>query len=97
MAVGVVGIIIILVAALFWHSRVVPSQGPQALAFSTTFGAALLLITGVIGYSLQGGTALPSSARWSGAVIWPQVIVGAAFLIAAMFVGRERFEMRTVA
>jgi protein-S-isoprenylcysteine O-methyltransferase Ste14 len=89
MAIAAVGALIVLAAALFWHARVAPRQSPQAIAFTTTFAAALFLITGSIGFGLQKGPALLSPARWSNSVIWPQVILGVAFLIAAVICWRR--------
>ena len=89
MAVAIVGLLIIVAAVFFWHRRVGASQSPQAAAFTTTFGAALFLVTGVIGFGLQRGPNLLSDSRWTNTVIWPQVWLGVAFLIAAVFCWRR--------
>ena len=89
MAIAVVGILIIVAVGLVWHKGVVPSQSPQAAAFTTTFAAALFIITGSIGFGLQKGPALFSDTRWTGTVIWPQVYLGVAFLVAALFCWRN--------
>jgi hypothetical protein len=85
MAVGIVGLLIIVVMAFFWHRN---TRNPQGAAFSTTFAAALFLITGLIGYGLQKGPALFAGSRWSNTIIWPQVWLGVAFLVAAVFCWR---------
>jgi hypothetical protein len=89
MALAIVGLLIIVAAAFFWHTRMAPSQSPQGVAFTTTFAAALFLITGIIGYGLQRGPDLSAASRWSNSVIWPQVWLGLAFLIAAVFCWRR--------
>lgn len=89
MAIAVVGILIIVAAAFLWHRRIVPARSPQSLAFTTTFGALLFLISGLIGFGLQKGPALFSDARWSNTVIWPQVELGLAFLVASIFCWRR--------
>lgn len=89
MAIGVVAILIILFAGFLWHRRIVPSQSPQGLAFTTSFAAALLLISSSIGFGLQKGPALLSEARWTNGVIWPQVGLGVAFLVAAVICWRR--------
>ena len=75
--------------AILWHKRNAPTRSPQAAAFTTTFAAAFFLITGFIGFGLQKGPAFASAARWTGAVIWPQVILGIAFLVASIFCWRR--------
>lgn len=89
MAVAFVGILIVVAAAWLWGKWVAHPQSPQALAFSTTLAAALFLITGSIGFGLQKGPAIFSDARWTGGVIWPQVNVGIAFLVAAVVCWRR--------
>jgi hypothetical protein len=89
MAIGVLAVLVIVAAAVFWPNRGVMSQSPQAAAFTTTFAAVLFLGTGLIGFGLQKGPALLSAARWSGGVIWPQVLLGTAFMVAAVFCWRR--------
>jgi len=84
---GLAGIAFIVAVAWVWHTRIAPAN-PQATAFGTTFAAALFIITGSIGFGLQKGPALFSEARWSDGVIWPQVGLGIAFSIAAVFAWR---------
>ena len=88
MAIGVLGILIITVMVFAWHWGT-PRQSPQFAAFSTTFAAALFIVTGMIGFGLQKGPALFSEARWSQSVIWPQVWLGLAFLTIAVFCWRK--------
>jgi hypothetical protein len=88
-AVAIAVIVLIVVVAIWGQRWLVVRQSAQALAFSTTFAAALFLITGIIGFGLQKGPALLSPARWSEGVIWRQVVVGTAFLIAAVFCWRR--------
>ena len=89
MAVAVAGILIVVAAAWLWGKWVARPPSPQALAFTTTFAAALLLIAGSIGFGLQKGPALFSDGRWTGGVIWPQVWLGVAFLVAAVVCWRR--------
>jgi hypothetical protein len=85
MAVGVAVVLVLVAVAVSWHTRVgFVRQSLQSAAFSTTFAAALFLVTGTIGFSLRRGPSLLSDARWSETVIWPQVGLGIAFSIAAV-------------
>ena len=87
MDVALAVIVIIVGVSALWHTRW--PQSPQALAFGTTFGAILFLVTGFFGYALQKGPPLLAESRWTNAVIWPQVALGTAFLIAAVFCWRR--------
>jgi hypothetical protein len=89
MAVGLFVVLFVGVLVIAWHHRISFGGRPHAAAFSTTFGAALFLISGSIGFGLQKGPALFSEARWSDGVIWPQVYLGIAFSIAAIFCWRR--------
>jgi hypothetical protein len=89
MGVGVFGVLFVGVLVIAWHHRITPGRRPHAAAFSTTFAAALFLISGIIGFGLQKGPSLFSEARWSDGVIWPQVTLGIAFLVAAIFCWRR--------
>ncbi len=70
-------------------SRGSRAQSPLWYAFSMTFGAALFLISGGIGFGLQKGPPLLSESRWVGGVIWPQVWVGLACAVVAVFCWRR--------
>lgn len=81
---------ILLIVALGWlATRIQLKQSPQAAAFSTTFFAALFIVSGVIGFGLQKGPALFSDARWAGSVIWPQLWLGLALVPVALVCWRR--------
>jgi peptidoglycan/LPS O-acetylase OafA/YrhL len=80
-----------LAALQCWINRVrgPRAQSPQWYAFTTTVAAALFLISGSVGYKLQKGPPLVSDARWADGVIWPQVWVGLAWAVVAVFCWRR--------
>jgi hypothetical protein len=84
-----VGILFIVALGWLWHGRLQPAQSPQALAFTTTFFAALFIVSGSIGFGLQKGPALFSDARWAGGVIWPQLWLGLAMVPVAVVCWRR--------
>lgn len=86
---------VIVVASLtafqWWINRVrgPRAQSPLWFAFTTMAAAALFLISGSLGYTLQKGLPLFAAARWSDGVIWSQVGVGLAFVPVAVFCWRK--------
>ncbi len=62
---------------------------PLWLAFGTTASALLFLVAGAIGYNLSKHERFVSGTGWTGAVIWPQVGLGLAFLLAATYFWRR--------
>jgi len=83
---AVLTLVAIVAAGMWFQYRL--SQGrawsPLWLAFSSTFAAALFLVSGSIGFRLQ--TTLLATSRWSDSVIWPEVGVGLVFAgLAVLF------------
>ena len=62
---------------------------PLFNAFSFTAGALVFLTTGLMGYTLSKHDAFVAGTRWTGAVIWTQVIIGAALVPVAAFFWRR--------
>jgi hypothetical protein len=61
-------------------------RSPIFNALSLTAAAALFLVTGLIGYTLDKHARFVSDTAWSTTVIWWQVAVGATLLaLAAWF------------
>jgi hypothetical protein len=58
-------------------------------ALSLTTVAALFLVSGAIGYTLDRHARFVAGTAWSGGVIWWQVAVGAACLAAAAWFWRR--------
>ena len=83
---AVLTLVAIVAAGMWFQYRL--SQGrawsPLWLAFSNTFAAGLLLVSGSIGFRLQ--TTSLATSRWSDSVIWPEVGVGLVFAgLAVLF------------
>jgi len=64
-------------------------RSPIFNALSLTVVAALFLVTGLIGYTLDRHARFVSGTAWSPSVIWWQVAVGAACLAAAAWFWRR--------
>jgi hypothetical protein len=62
---------------------------PLFNALSLTAAAALFLVTGLIGYTLDKHVQFVAGTAWTGGVIWSQVAVGAALLVLAAFFWRS--------
>ena len=85
---AVLTLVAIVAAGMWFQYRL--SQGrawsPLWLAFSSTFAAALFLVSGSIGFRLNRQTTLLATSRWSDSVIWPEVGVGLVFAgLAVLF------------
>jgi hypothetical protein len=75
-------------AGVWFQHRLSHGRGwsPLWLAFSTTFTAAVCLISGLIGFRLDHNTAFLAADRWSDSVIWPSIALGLVFAaLAAIF------------
>jgi hypothetical protein len=68
---------------VLWRRR------PLFNALSLSAAAALFLVTGVIGYTLDKHARFVAGTAWSPSVIWWQVAVGAACLAAAAWFWRR--------
>ncbi|MFI5077644.1 MAG: hypothetical protein ACHQRO_09900 [Vicinamibacteria bacterium] len=68
---------------MLWRRR------PLFNALSLSAAAALFLVTGVIGYTLDKHARFVAGTAWSPSVIWWQVAVGAACLAAAAWFWRR--------
>jgi hypothetical protein len=64
-------------------------QTTMGYAFSMTFGAALFLITGLIGYRLDKHTRFKAGTPWAGEILWWQVLSGLVFACAAVWFWRK--------
>ena len=64
-------------------------RSPIFNALSFTAGAVLFLTTGVMGYTLSRHDAFVAGTRWTGGVIWTQVLVGLALVPLAAFFWRR--------
>jgi len=62
---------------------------PLWLAFSTTALAALFLVAGTIGYTLNRRARFVDGTTWSDTVIWWQVGVGLALVPLAAYLWRK--------
>ena len=62
---------------------------PLWMAFSTTTTAALFLVAGFLGYTLNRHTRFVDGTAWTGEVIWWQIGVGAVATAAAVFFWRK--------
>ena len=62
---------------------------PLWMAFSTTTVAALFLIAGTLGYTLNRHTRFVDGTAWTGGVIWWQVAVGGAAGAVAAYLWRK--------
>ena len=62
---------------------------PLWAAFGTSTGAALFLMTGILGYRLGRHGRFAAGAAWSQDVIWPQVWIGVAMALAALYFWRR--------
>jgi membrane protein implicated in regulation of membrane protease activity len=75
--------------AIWWRFFYVRSDrrmySPVWLAFTTTFTAALFLITGSIGYTLSALARMRAGTPWTGEVIWWQVGIGLVMSMAAVY------------
>jgi membrane protein implicated in regulation of membrane protease activity len=58
-------------------------------ALSLTAAAALLLVTGLMGYTLGRHDRFVAGTAWSPSVIWWQVVVGAMLLVLAAWFWRR--------
>jgi ABC-type Fe3+ transport system permease subunit len=58
-------------------------------AFSTTFGAALFLASGLSGYRLDKRERFFADARWSHDYLWPQIWMGVVFACVAVYCWRK--------
>lgn len=63
-----------------WH--------PLRLAFTTTLGALLFLVTGVVGYRLSQPEMWLAGSRWADGVLWWQVGLGIVFAALAVLFWR---------
>ena len=64
-------------------------RSPIFNALSLTVVAALFLVTGLIGYTLDKHARFVASTAWTDGVIWLQVAVGGALLIPAAWFWRK--------
>jgi hypothetical protein len=62
---------------------------PLFNALSLTAAAALFLVTGLVGYTLNKHDRFVAGTAWSPSVIWWQVAVGAALLPLAVWFWRR--------
>jgi membrane protein implicated in regulation of membrane protease activity len=58
-------------------------RSPIFNALSLTVVAALFLVTGLIGYTLDRHARFVAGTAWTGGVIWWEVAVGTALMVAA--------------
>ena len=58
-------------------------------AFSLTAAAILLVVTGLVGYTLSKHDRFVAGTPWTDGVIWWQVAVGGALLAAAVWFWRK--------
>jgi hypothetical protein len=61
---------------------------PLWLAFTTTAAAAVFLVSGSIGYSLDRRTRFFAGAEWADTVLWWEVGVGVALVPLALYFWR---------
>lgn len=59
---------------------------PLSEAFSTTFMAALFLVTGLTGYSLSHGF---FEGSWQEGVVWWEIRLGVVFSLIAVYAWRK--------
>ncbi len=83
-------IIALLAAATWFQFRLSKRRAwtPLWQAFSSTFAAALFLISGSIGYRLDGRTSFLAGNRWSDTVIWWEIGMGLLFAAFAVLCWR---------
>jgi hypothetical protein len=62
---------------------------PLFNALSLSAAAALFLVTGVIGYTLDKHARFVAGTAWTDGVIWLQVAVGTALLVPAAWFWRK--------
>lgn len=81
---------LLIVAAVAWHRLINKrARNPLWIAFSFTALALVLIIAGAIGYTLDRRTRFFAGTGWTGSVIWSEVWLGIAMLIAAAFLFRK--------
>ena len=64
-------------------------RSPIFNALSLTAAAALLLVSGIAGYTLNKHDRFVAGTGWTGGVIWWEVAVGAGLLVPAAFFWRS--------
>jgi hypothetical protein len=62
---------------------------PLGTAFGLTSSAAILLISGAIGYRLDRHDRFAAGTAWSGHVLWWQVLIGAVIGLVAIYFWRK--------
>jgi len=83
-------VLLVVAAVAAWYLFLYKSSNgrlwsPLWMAFSTTASAAVLIVAGLIGYSLDKRAAFFAGTSWSESVIWWQVGVGLALLPLAAY------------
>ena len=73
------------------------AYSPLWMAFSTTSAAIVLLVSGMIGYTLSRHDRFVAGTSWAGSIIWWQVGAGAALVPLAVFFWRKGLNSTRVA
>jgi hypothetical protein len=78
-------------AGLWFQHRLAKGRewSPLWLAFSSTFAAALCLISGSMGFRLDRRASFLAGSRWSDTVVWSEIAIGVAFAALAVFYWRR--------
>lgn len=90
----VIPILIVVTAVAAWQLFLYRSSGgrpwrPLWMAFSMTIAAALFVVAGAIGYTLDRHDRFVARTAWTGHVIWSEVLIGAAIGLLAVYFWRK--------
>jgi hypothetical protein len=74
-----------------------PEWRPLGMAFGMTAAAAIVVVAGAIGYTLNRHDQFVAGTAWAGHVIWSQILIGAVVTVVALYFWRKGLaELRRV-
>jgi hypothetical protein len=87
-------VLLVLAFVVGWHWFFYRQSGgrtlsPLWIAFSSTAAAALYLIAGAIGYTLDRHDRFVAGTAWAGGVVWSEVGIGFVMALVAAFFWRK--------
>jgi hypothetical protein len=90
----VIAVLPVLAFVLGWHWFFYKQSdgriwSPLWIAFSTTAAAALYLVAGTIGYTLDRHQRFIAHTAWTGGVIWSEIATGLGMALVAAYFWRK--------